>query len=134
MSSDNYTGPIQAINIDPTYRIWSFLCNQTGSPYVPLAVDINGVSYQIDSKDNLLRNPSEISPPGFCNVGIRNYTTTTSIHSLLGLPFFRSVYVYVAPDSFCFALNHIVVSVQRISFSYRRLSQRLLWLRIPEGE
>lgn len=100
MSSDNYTGPVQIINIDPTLGTYGFLCNQTSGSYVPLAVDINGVSYQVDSKDNLLRNNSGFSAPGFCNVGIRNYTTTTSIHSLLGLPFFRSVYVYVSPDSF----------------------------------
>jgi hypothetical protein len=93
MSSDDYTGPVRTINLTPDLGDYEFICNQTGGSYVPLTVDINGVSYQIDSKDNLLRNTSFFSAPGFCNVGIRNFTSTTSVHSLLGLPFFRSVYV-----------------------------------------
>lgn len=90
------------INIDPAYQIVSvpsvasskFPGEQVPPPYIVLSVVINGVSYQVDVKDNLIRNESELSRPGFCNVGI----TTNSLHpqeptTILGLPFLRSVYM-----------------------------------------
>lgn len=70
------------------------------SPYVALTATINGVDYPIDSTDNLLRPPSLASSLGFCPVGIRNRSDTAQPSIVLGLPFLRSVYVYVYPSSF----------------------------------
>ncbi|KAI0075491.1 acid protease [Panus rudis PR-1116 ss-1] len=105
-NNSDYTGPIfngtGGINFDPAFHIPSYPCksNEVVFPgieipeaYVDFSVVINGVSYMIDSKDNLLRATSFFSPTGYCNVGISTYQGTTQPKSRLGLPFLRSVYV-----------------------------------------
>lgn len=66
------------------------------SPYVALTATINGVGYPLDSSGNLLRPQSGAASVGYCPVGINNRTDTVPPSVILGLPFLRSVYVYVS--------------------------------------
>ncbi|CAL1703986.1 unnamed protein product [Somion occarium] len=118
-NNTNYTGPVFSINdtvdgynLDPTFFQISYPCNTSSlfpnisvpHPYVDFSVHINGVSYMIDSDDNLLHQPSQFSPNGFCNVGIVSTSDkiTTEPQSVLGLPFLRSVYLaYRFPTGSC---------------------------------
>lgn len=68
----------------------------TQLPYVALTATINGVDYPIDSPGNLIRPQSMVATPGFCPVGINNKSDSAQPSIVLGLPFLRSVYVYVS--------------------------------------
>lgn len=55
---------------------------------------INGVDYQIDSKDNLLKPP--FIDPDYCPVGLQNSSAGTGVPGInFGMPFLRSVYMCV---------------------------------------
>lgn len=85
-------------------------------PYADFKVHINGISYMIDSNNNLIRPESGFSPSGFCNVGIVSTfeEITAAPQSILGQPFLRSVYLYVP-----FEIRHLC-QLPRISFSAYR--------------
>ncbi|KAH7903414.1 hypothetical protein BJ138DRAFT_1020683, partial [Hygrophoropsis aurantiaca] len=102
LSSQGYSGPVGTVEVDPHTSTMSYQCNET-TPYVPLIATINGVDYQIDSKDNLLRPLAPIAPViGYCNVGIYNRSDTAPPDVAFGLPFLRSVYVaYRFPTDNC---------------------------------
>lgn len=85
----NFLGPGTIIR-DPLRTDFAYQCNDT-EPYVPLTVVINGVDYQIDSKDNLVHVPS--LNPDYCNVGFQNATAGIEPGITLGLTFLRSVYL-----------------------------------------
>ncbi|KAF9233537.1 aspartic peptidase domain-containing protein [Melanogaster broomeanus] len=88
------------------------------SPYVALSASINGVDYQIDSANNLLRPP--VGTLGYCPVGIRNRSDTLTPDVVFGLPFLRSVYVYVVSSfSFAFAPFTALLSFETIFCAYR---------------
>ena len=97
LSNDGYRGPITGefgTYQDPR-PYFGYQCNET-TPYVALTTVINGVDYQIDSKDNLLHPPSLASFDGGCNVGIQNATIDNREPGItLGLAFLRSVYMSV---------------------------------------
>jgi hypothetical protein len=97
MNSTDYRGPITGgVTILLPKRLdFAYQCNET-TPYVALTTVINGVDYQIDSKDNLLHPPSGYSFLGGCNIGIQNSTLDGQEPGIvLGLAFLRSVYVCV---------------------------------------
>ncbi|KAH7930355.1 acid protease [Leucogyrophana mollusca] len=100
-SNEGYSGPIGTPATSP-YQTLSYQCNET-TPYIPLIATINGVDYQIDSKDNLLRPLAPVAPiMGYCNIGIYNRSDTALPNVALGLPFLRSVYVaYRFPTDNC---------------------------------
>jgi len=62
---------------------------------------INGVDYQIDSKDNLLKPP--FIDPDYCPVGLQNSSAGTGVPGInFGMPFLRSVYIaYRFPTGEC---------------------------------
>ena len=90
--NDGYSGSTDAAiitGVPSGATDFAFLCNGTTRPVVPLAAEINGVVYPINSAD-LLQVNDTLQPRGYCNVGIVNSTTPNTI---LGLPFMRSVYM-----------------------------------------
>ncbi|KAF9233533.1 aspartic peptidase domain-containing protein [Melanogaster broomeanus] len=105
--NENFTGPIPQPGLIPDIGLIEYNCTSDSSssapssstppqsPYVALTASINGVDYQIDSTGNLLRPQSGISTSGYCPVGIRNRSDTLTPDVVFGLPFLRSVYVYV---------------------------------------
>ncbi|KAF9236440.1 aspartic peptidase domain-containing protein [Melanogaster broomeanus] len=106
----NFTGPIPIpIELDPQLDIYQYNCTPDSSaapsappqsPYVALSASINGVDYQIDSANNLLRPP--VLTSGHCPVGINNRSDTLTPNVVFGLPFLRSVYVaYRFPTDTC---------------------------------
>ncbi|KAF9236443.1 acid protease [Melanogaster broomeanus] len=103
----NFTGPIpKPIDLDEELGIFQYNCTPGSSaappqsPYVALSASINGVDYQIDSVNNLLRPPAEAL--GYCPVGIKNRSDTSTPNVVFGLPFLRSVYVaYRFPTDTC---------------------------------
>lgn len=105
-NSTNSTGPVpQPVGPTPDEGLFEYNCTSdssaTGStgppqsPYVALTATINGVDYPIDSTGNLLRPAPGGSSAGLCPVGIKNMNDTAPPNVVLGLPFLRSVYVYV---------------------------------------
>jgi len=99
----DYRGPVTgAMGTIPQRLDFGYQCNET-TPYVALTTVINGVDYQIDSKDNLLHPQSIFSFSGGCNVGIQNATLDGHEPGIvLGLAFLRSVYVaYRFPTDSC---------------------------------
>jgi hypothetical protein len=109
-NNTNSTGPVpQPIGPTPDEALFEYNCTSgssvTGSsgppqsPYVALTATINGVDYPIDSTGNLLRPEPETSSVGLCPVGISNRNDTSPPSVVLGLPFLRSVYVYVFSGS-----------------------------------
>ncbi|KAJ3481630.1 hypothetical protein NLI96_g7537 [Meripilus lineatus] len=112
LSSSDFVGPVynDTIHINPLYGVLSVPCAPSSwfpgqdvpYAYVYMSIAINGVSYEIDSKD-LVRNTSALSNTGWCNLGI----TTNSLvpqepQTILGLPFLRSVYMaYRFPTDSC---------------------------------
>ncbi|KAF9224515.1 acid protease [Gyrodon lividus] len=114
----NFTGPIPSpIALIPDIGLVQYNCtlnsttttttttsswNTPESPYVALTTSINGVDYQIDSANNLLRPQSGLSSLGYCPVGIMNKSDTLAPDMVFGLPFLRSVYVaYRFPTDSC---------------------------------
>ncbi|KAF8834836.1 acid protease [Paxillus ammoniavirescens] len=115
-SDSNFTGPVPLpIGLDPSLGIFEYNCTSNSStpmtasspfppqpPYVALAASINGVDYQIDSINNLLRPQSGLSIMGYCPAGIMNKSDTLAPDMVFGLPFLRSVYVaYRFPTDSC---------------------------------
>ena len=143
----NYTGPIwnvyEGFNIDPDEHQVSYPCNKSRNfpnitetpphPYVDFKVHINGVSYMIDSDDNLIRPQSLFSPNGFCNIGIVSTSSqiNTAPQSILGLPFLRSVYLYVERSSHDSLLMPNREILQGLPLS-NRLVSRVLWICLPQ--
>jgi hypothetical protein len=112
-------------------------CNpQSGSiPYIPLTITINGVDYMVDSQDNLIYNSSDDSTPGQarCDIPLVNTTSLDPPEIGLGMPFLRSVYLYVL-SLFLFSFTshlHRPPSPQCISLPHGFVS-RVLRLRIPK--
>ncbi|KAF9236445.1 aspartic peptidase domain-containing protein [Melanogaster broomeanus] len=110
----NFTGPVPEPGVIPELGLVQYNCTSDSSssapsasippqsPYVALSASINGVDYQIDSGNNLLRPPSGMSSIGYCPVGIRNRSDTLIPNVVFGLPFLRSVYVaYRFPTDTC---------------------------------
>ncbi|KAF9236447.1 aspartic peptidase domain-containing protein [Melanogaster broomeanus] len=103
----NFTGPVPKPNLEPQLGIYQYNCTPGSSaaapqyPYVALSASINGVDYQIDSDNNLLRTGG-YATPGNCPVGINNRSDTLTPNMVFGLPFLRSVYVaYRFPTDTC---------------------------------
>jgi hypothetical protein len=100
------------------------LCNpQSGSiPYIPLTITINGVDYMVDSQDNLIYNSSLDSTPtqARCDVPLVNTTSLNPPEIALGMPFLRSVYLYVL-STFSFHL-HLTHSHPPAFISFQRIS------------
>ncbi|KIJ59437.1 hypothetical protein HYDPIDRAFT_184012 [Hydnomerulius pinastri MD-312] len=98
-----HTGPTPQIALDPIFGLIEYECDTSPTkPYVALSASINGVDYQIDSADNLLRPQFGFSITGYCPVGIRNRTDTTTPDVVFGQPFLRSVYIaYRFPTDDC---------------------------------
>jgi hypothetical protein len=96
LANTDYRGPITGgVGLIQPRPDFGYQCNET-TPYVALTVVINGVDYQIDSKDNLLHPTSLTSFQGGCNVGFQNATHDSQEPGItLGLAFLRSVYVCV---------------------------------------
>ncbi len=97
----NISGTIHPYS-NPIMTMFGYDCtlsprNDSGSaPYVNIAVSINGVDYMLDSKDNMIRHPSEYSKTNVCNVAMTNRTAGAAPPAIvLGMPFLRSVYVWV---------------------------------------
>ncbi|KAH7884960.1 aspartic peptidase domain-containing protein [Phlebopus sp. FC_14] len=100
LMDEGYTGPVDTIDIEPELNLNAYICNTT-TPYVALTATINGVDYQMDSPNNLLR-PEGQSAVGFCNIGLNNRSDTNLPQITLGQPFLRSVYVaYRFPTGNC---------------------------------
>lgn len=97
LSNVGFMGPLQGpISHFPSGRLdYVVECNGTALPYISLTAVINGVDYQIDSKDNLLHPGALLDADGLCPVGFQNNTIEGSDQPAiaLGLAFLRSVYV-----------------------------------------
>ena len=108
----NMLGPISTSTLTTNDTpVPELLCNpQSGSiPYIPLTITINGVDYMVDSRDNLIYNSSDDSTPtqARCDVPLVNTTSLNPPEIALGIPFLRSVYLYVLPTfSFHLHLTH----------------------------
>jgi hypothetical protein len=80
-------------SLDYKTGVASYVCNSTVQPYVDLTATINGVDYQMDSLNNLLRPLAPgIAPAGCCPIAPTN-RSATSPNLNFGLPFLRSVYL-----------------------------------------
>jgi hypothetical protein len=119
MTNVGYRGPVAGgVTTTPKRPDFGYQCNET-TPYVPLTAVINGVDYQIDSKDNLLHPTSIESFQGGCNIGIQNATLDGREPGVtLGLAFLRSVYVCVG------FLNLHYTSLLTIQFAVPIASQQ----------
>lgn len=94
LTNADYRGPVTGgVNFVDNHPDFAYQCNET-TPFVALTTVINGVDYQIDSKDNLLHPQSLASFAGGCNIGFQNATLDGKEPGItLGLAFLRSVYV-----------------------------------------
>ncbi|KAL4244383.1 peptidase A1 family protein [Abortiporus biennis] len=100
---DGYSGPIynNTSVFDPSTGQMAYPCinsnlfpGQTVPPaYADFSVSINGVTYMIDSANNLVRPNTIFAPKGACNVGITSNSVPGKPDTVLGLPFLRSVYL-----------------------------------------
>lgn len=103
IANTDYRGPVpDGVTFVGKRPDFAYQCNET-TPYVALTTVINGVDYQIDSKDNLLHPRSPASFTGGCNIGFQNATLDGNEPGItLGLAFLRSVYVaYRFPTDSC---------------------------------
>ena len=106
MNNTGFTGPLfnNTLNFEPDTGTPAIPCSdsdETWGPgvhvppaYLELSVQINGVKYMIESSDLVLDNPND-NVPGFCHASIKTNTVPGKPDIWLGMPFLRSVYLWV---------------------------------------